>query len=86
MMERVNSTMICCKNFCKCHNVPPTTILKYKYIYICLLPIVFMVQPPWPAPSWTSHVLLDFPGRFHCCQGSFLVHCSEKSTLGPLSL
>jgi hypothetical protein len=23
MMEGMNSTMICCKNFCKCHNVPP---------------------------------------------------------------
>jgi hypothetical protein len=23
MMEGVNSTMIYCKNFCKCHNVPP---------------------------------------------------------------
>jgi hypothetical protein len=23
MMEGVNSTMIFCKNFCKCHNVPP---------------------------------------------------------------
>jgi hypothetical protein len=23
MMEQVNSTMIHCKNFCKCHNVPP---------------------------------------------------------------
>jgi hypothetical protein len=21
--ERVNSTMIYCKNFCKCHNAPP---------------------------------------------------------------
>jgi hypothetical protein len=19
----VNSTMMCCKNFCKCHNIPP---------------------------------------------------------------
>jgi hypothetical protein len=23
MMEEVNSTMIHCKNFCKCYNVPP---------------------------------------------------------------
>jgi hypothetical protein len=23
MMEGVNLTMIYCKNFCKCHNVPP---------------------------------------------------------------
>jgi hypothetical protein len=23
MMERVNSTMMYCKNFLKCHNVPP---------------------------------------------------------------
>jgi hypothetical protein len=23
MMERVNSTMIHSKNFCKCHNIPP---------------------------------------------------------------
>jgi hypothetical protein len=22
MMEEMNSTMICCKNFCKCHTVP----------------------------------------------------------------
>jgi hypothetical protein len=22
MMNGVNSTRICCKNFCKCHNVP----------------------------------------------------------------
>jgi hypothetical protein len=22
-MEGVNSTVICCKNFCKCHSVPP---------------------------------------------------------------
>jgi hypothetical protein len=29
---RVNSTMIYCKKFCKCHNVPPsTTIIKIKY-------------------------------------------------------
>jgi hypothetical protein len=26
----VNSTMIYCKNFCKCHNVPPATIIKIK--------------------------------------------------------
>jgi hypothetical protein len=25
---RVNSTMIYCKNFCKCHNAPITTIIK----------------------------------------------------------
>jgi hypothetical protein len=24
MMEGVNSTMIYCKNFCKCYKVPPT--------------------------------------------------------------
>jgi hypothetical protein len=23
MMEEVNSSIIYCKNFCKCHNVPP---------------------------------------------------------------
>jgi hypothetical protein len=23
IMEQVNSTMIYCKNFCKCHNIPP---------------------------------------------------------------
>jgi hypothetical protein len=28
MMEEVNSTMIYCKNFCKCHNVSPTIIIK----------------------------------------------------------
>jgi hypothetical protein len=28
----VNSTMIYCKNFCKCHNVTPsTTMIKIKY-------------------------------------------------------
>jgi hypothetical protein len=27
----VNSTMIYCKNFCKCHNVPPATIIKIKW-------------------------------------------------------
>jgi hypothetical protein len=26
MMEGVNSTMICCKNFCKCHNVLPVEL------------------------------------------------------------
>jgi hypothetical protein len=25
MVEGVNSNMIYCKNFCKCHNVPPPT-------------------------------------------------------------
>jgi hypothetical protein len=35
MVEGVNSSMIyfmCCKNFCKCHNVPPprTTIEKKR--------------------------------------------------------
>jgi hypothetical protein len=24
MVEGVNSTVIYCKNFCECHNVPPT--------------------------------------------------------------
>jgi hypothetical protein len=34
MMEGANSSMIYCKNFCKCHNVPPpsTTITKYLKI------------------------------------------------------
>jgi hypothetical protein len=30
MMEGVNSTVIYCKNFCKCHSVPPSTIRKKK--------------------------------------------------------
>jgi hypothetical protein len=33
-LEGMNSTMIQCKNFCKCHNVPPSTtiILKKKFL------------------------------------------------------
>jgi hypothetical protein len=41
MMERVNSTVVYCKNFCKCHNVPPVQqwddnlkILKKKKIQL----------------------------------------------------
>jgi hypothetical protein len=33
MMERVNSCMTYfthCKNFCKCHNVPPLSTMKKK--------------------------------------------------------
>jgi hypothetical protein len=31
MVEGVNSSMIYCKNFCKCHNVtPPNTTIKNK--------------------------------------------------------
>jgi hypothetical protein len=30
MMEEVNSTMIDCKNFCKCHNVPQYNNNKKK--------------------------------------------------------
>jgi hypothetical protein len=50
MMEGVNSTMIYCKNFCKCHNVPPIQqqqqqqriikkliILKGQYLQIKIL-------------------------------------------------
>jgi hypothetical protein len=32
MMEEVNSTMINCKNFCKCHNVSPSETIIKKYI------------------------------------------------------
>jgi NAD-dependent dihydropyrimidine dehydrogenase PreA subunit len=31
MVEGVNSSMIYCKNFCKCHNVPPGQQLKEKH-------------------------------------------------------
>jgi hypothetical protein len=30
MMVGVNSSMLYCKNFCKCHNVPPAQYLKRK--------------------------------------------------------
>jgi hypothetical protein len=30
MMEEVSSTMIYCKNFCKCHKVPPSTTIKER--------------------------------------------------------
>jgi hypothetical protein len=30
MMEVVNSSMIYCKNFCKCHNVPQHSNKKIK--------------------------------------------------------
>jgi hypothetical protein len=33
---RVNSTMIDCQNFCKCHNVPPIITLKKKKEKTCL--------------------------------------------------
>jgi hypothetical protein len=30
-MEGVNSSVIYCKNFCKCHNVPPTITIEKRY-------------------------------------------------------
>jgi hypothetical protein len=29
MMEGANSSMIYCKNFCKCHNVPPPSTIIF---------------------------------------------------------
>jgi hypothetical protein len=34
MLEGVNSTMILCKNFCKCHLVPSVQQLKKKVSYL----------------------------------------------------
>jgi hypothetical protein len=33
-VEGVNSNMIYCKNFCKCHNIPPPSTIKSKKIKI----------------------------------------------------
>jgi hypothetical protein len=36
MMEGVNSSMIYCRNFCKCHNVPRVQQKKSFFLNICL--------------------------------------------------
>jgi hypothetical protein len=62
MMARVNSTMIYCKNFCKCHNAPQyaNNIIKGKLFWSLLWP-----NGPFPSLK----LLVFFKVLFHLHSG-----------------
>jgi hypothetical protein len=58
MMEGVNSTMIYCKNFCKCHNVPSAQERKEGWERKKAFGVGFYVSESndcaLPSPLWAA--------------------------------
>jgi hypothetical protein len=42
VLEGVDSTMIYCKNFCKCHNVPPVQEKNFKIMLSFYWPVYYV--------------------------------------------
>jgi hypothetical protein len=88
---RVNSTMIDCQNFCKCHNVPPIITLKKKKKRLA-----WPVSGELPSPALTQcsqHTVVVVAGaseeRPHpwqpCCTAQHICLPAQVPLCGALS-